>query len=208
MRNTRPRLRVASHMVEQRWTTHGCNVTPTVPNNQSPALLGVVSAREGAIRHSVYMAGLGDYNLARRRPPGKQQLEYVLAPSGLLMPPYAAFQPRTPHATTGPITARTTVVSASDSSGNNQRQQQRLQLQLAVQTGTFRRHQSGWRHAAVPRVRAALVVQQYIIYYGQAYRVVVHANILGHALNHSLRLCWPPQTMHCSQAKPISQCKD
>ena len=71
--------------------------TRTVPGSQLPALLGLNAARESrmnidATRNAIYMAGPGDYDLMRALPPGTQQFNCVLAPSGNLMLPCAELQ--------------------------------------------------------------------------------------------------------------------
>jgi hypothetical protein len=71
--------------------------TPTVPDSQLPALLGLSAARESRMiidmsKNMIYMAGAGDYDMMRALPPGTQQFSCVLAPSGHMMIPCAEFQ--------------------------------------------------------------------------------------------------------------------
>ena len=76
--------------------TMGTFDTPTVPNSELPALLGLSAARESrmiidAARNKVYMVGLGDYDLERALPPGTTVFDCVTAPSGHMMLPGAEF---------------------------------------------------------------------------------------------------------------------
>ena len=70
--------------------------TPTVPHSQLPALLGLNAARESrmlidTMRNAIYMVGPGDYDLMQALPPGTQQFNCILAPSGHMMIPCAEF---------------------------------------------------------------------------------------------------------------------
>ena len=71
--------------------------TPTVPDSQLPALLGLSAARESRMiidtsKNMIYMAGAGDYDMMRALPAGTQQFSCVLAPSGHMMIPCAESQ--------------------------------------------------------------------------------------------------------------------
>ena len=70
---------------------------PAVPGSQLPALLGLNAARASrtiidTTSRIIYMAGPGDYDLMQALPPGAQQFQCVLAPSGDMMIPCAEFQ--------------------------------------------------------------------------------------------------------------------
>ena len=70
--------------------------TPTIPNSQLPALLGLTAARNGrviidAARNRVYMVGPGEYDLLTALPPGTQSYDCVYAPSGHMLLPCAEF---------------------------------------------------------------------------------------------------------------------
>ena len=70
--------------------------TPTVPNSELPALLGLETIKKcrmliDASRNQVYMIGPGDYDLMRHLPPGTQRFDCVTAPSGHMMLPCAEF---------------------------------------------------------------------------------------------------------------------
>ena len=70
--------------------------TPTVPHSQLPALLGLNAARESrmlidTMRNAIYMVGPGDYDLMQALPPGTQQFNCIVAPSGHMMIPCAEF---------------------------------------------------------------------------------------------------------------------
>ena len=80
--------------------------TPTVPRSQLPALLGLNAARESrmiidTMRNTIYMAGLGEYDLLQALPPGTQQFNCILAPSGHMMIPCAEFPSSTAPDLTG-----------------------------------------------------------------------------------------------------------
>ena len=77
--------------------TMGTFDTPTVPNSELPALLGLSAARESKMiidtaRNKVYMVGPGDYDLERALPPGTTTFDCVTAPSGHMMLPCAEFR--------------------------------------------------------------------------------------------------------------------
>ncbi|MFM7982511.1 MAG: hypothetical protein ACKPKO_24635, partial [Candidatus Fonsibacter sp.] len=66
------------------------------PRSQLPALLGLNAARESrmlidTMRNAIYMVGPGDYDLMQALPPGTQQFNCILAPSGHMMIPCAEF---------------------------------------------------------------------------------------------------------------------
>ena len=80
--------------------------TPTVPHSQLPALLGLNAARESrmvidTMRNTIYMAGPGEYDLLQALPPGTQQFNCILAPSGHMMIPCAEFPSHTALETAG-----------------------------------------------------------------------------------------------------------
>ena len=80
--------------------------TPTVPHSQLPALLGLNAARESrmiidTMRNTIYMAGPGEYDLLQALPPGTQQFNCILAPSGHMMIPCAEFASSTVLESTG-----------------------------------------------------------------------------------------------------------
>ena len=80
--------------------------TPTVPHSQLPALLGLNAARESrmvidTMRNTIYMAGPGEYDMLQALPPGTQQFNCILAPSGHMMIPCAEFPSSTALETTG-----------------------------------------------------------------------------------------------------------
>ena len=70
--------------------------TPSVPRSQLPALIGLNAARESRMiidttQNVIYMAGPGGYDLMQALPPGTQQFNCILAPSGHMMVPCAEF---------------------------------------------------------------------------------------------------------------------
>ena len=76
--------------------TVGTFETPTVPNSELPALLGLDTIKKcrmliDAARNQVYMIGPGDYDLMRHLPPGTQRFDCVTAPSGHMLLPCAEF---------------------------------------------------------------------------------------------------------------------
>ena len=74
----------------------GTYETPTIPNSQLPALLGLNACRESrmlidTVTNRVYMMGPGNYDLEQMLPPGTRSFQCTLAPSGHLMLPCAHF---------------------------------------------------------------------------------------------------------------------